>query len=147
MTLSLHTIQPKKGSHKTKKRVGRGLASKGRYSGRGSKGQRSRSGGKSGLKLKGIRTIMLAIPKKRGFNSNKPKAQVVNVGDLAKAFKEGSKIAPKQLLSKELISNTKVKVKILGRGTIGIKVSVSGCLVSESAKAKIEKAGGEVIAK
>ncbi len=147
MTLSLHTIKPKDGSRKTKKRVGRGLASKGRYSGRGSKGQRSRSGGKSGLKLKGIRTIMLSIPKKRGFNSNKPKAQVVNVGSLAKNFKDGSKVTPKQLLSKGLISETKTKVKILGTGSIDIKLSVTGCLVSESAKTKIEKAGGEIAGK
>jgi large subunit ribosomal protein L15 len=147
MTLSLHTIKPKEGSRKSKKRVGRGLGSTGRYSGRGSKGQSSRSGGKSGLKLKGIRTIMLSIPKKRGFNSTKPKAQVVNVGDLARNFKDGSKVGPKQLLEKGLISETKTKIKILGNGTIGIKVSLSGCLVSESAKAKIEKAGGEVVAK
>ncbi len=147
MTLSLHTIKPKEGSRKTKKRVGRGLGSTGRYSGRGSKGQRSRSGGKSGLKLKGIRTIMLSIPKKRGFNSNKAKAQVVNVGDLSKTFADGSKVGLKQLLSKGLISETKTKVKILGNGKIDIKISVKDCFVSESAKAKIEKAGGEVVSK
>jgi len=147
MTLSLHTIQPKDGSRKSKKRIGRGLGSTGRYSGRGSKGQRSRSGGKSGLKLKGIRTIMLSIPKNRGFNSNKPKAQVVNVGDLEKAFVDGSKVGLKQLLAKKLISETKTKVKILGNGKITIKLSVKECLVSEAAKAKIEKAGGEVISK
>ncbi len=145
MPLTLNTIHPKKGSRKAKKRVGRGLASTGRYSGRGIKGQRSRSGGKSGLALKGIRQIMLAIPKKKGFKSGRPKAQVVNVAMLNRHFKPGVKVTPKLLVQKELISNATDPVKILGTGSIAIAITLTDCKVSDSAKKKIEDAGGTVI--
>ncbi|NQV89670.1 MAG: 50S ribosomal protein L15 [Parcubacteria group bacterium] len=145
MPLTLNTISPKKGSRKSKKRIGRGLGSTGRYSGRGIKGQRSRSGGKSGLALKGLRQVMLATPKQKGFKSGRPKAQVVNVSALNKAFKGGVKVTPKLLVQKGLISNITDPVKILGTGSIAITITVSGCNVSEAAKKKIEDAGGSVI--
>jgi len=145
MPLSLNSIRPKKGSRKSKKRIGRGLGSTGRYSGRGIKGQRSRSGGKSGLALKGLRQVMLATPKQKGFKSGRPKAQVVNVSTINKTFKGGVKVTPKLLVQKELISTTAKPVKILGTGSIAIAVTVTGCNVSEAAKKKIEAAGGTVI--
>jgi len=145
MSLSLHSLQPKKGSRKSKKRIGRGLGSTGRYSGRGSKGQRSRSGGKSGLQLKGIRQVMLATPKNRGFKSGRLKPEVVNVSDLSKNFADGAKITPKTLLKKGLITNGDQGVKILGNGSISIKVTVSDCAVSGVAKTKIEAVGGTVV--
>jgi large subunit ribosomal protein L15 len=145
MPLSLHSLQPKKGSRKSKKRIGRGLGSTGRYSGRGSKGQRARSGGKSGLQLKGIRQIMLATPKKRGFTSGRLKPEVVNVSDLSKQFADGAKVTPMTLLKKGLITNGDQGVKILGNGSIAIKVTVTDCAVSVTAKTKIEKAGGTVV--
>ena len=90
--LSLHTIKPNKGETKKRKRVGRGNASgHGTYSGRGQKGQRSRSGGKSGLKRKGMKQILLQTPKLRGFKSDKPKNQVINLVDINKNFKEKTK--------------------------------------------------------
>lgn len=145
MSLSLHTIKPKKSSRKTKKRVGRGWASKGKYSGRGIKGQRSRSGGKSGLKLKGLRQIMLATPKNKGFKSGRPKLEVVNVAEINKAFAAGAKVTPKNLLAKGLVSKISNGVKVLGNGSIAISVTITGCKVSESAKTKIEQAGGTVV--
>jgi len=145
MALSLHTLKPSKGSKKSKKRIGRGLGSTGRYSGRGLKGQRSRSGGKSGLKLKGIRQIMLATPKKKGFKSGRIKPEVVNVADLSKTFADGNKVTPKVLLQKRLISDGTRGVKLLGNGSISIKLTVADCAVSESAKKKIEDAGGTVV--
>ncbi len=145
MTLSLHSIQPAKGSKKSGKRIGRGLGSTGRYSGRGIKGQRSRSGGKSGLALKGIRQIMLATPKKKGFKSGRIKPEVVNVADLSKMFADGNKVSPKVLLEKGLISDGDRGVKILGNGALGIKLTIADCAVSEAAKKKIEDAGGTVV--
>ncbi|MFH1404471.1 MAG: 50S ribosomal protein L15 [Patescibacteria group bacterium] len=143
--MQLNTIKPSKGSKKTSKRLGRGLGSgKGTYSGRGSKGQRSRSGGKSGLKLKGLRSIMLSLPKKRGFKSNKPKPEIVNLNVLAKVFADGDSVNPKMLLKKGLVKKVENGVKILGSGSIGIKITIEGCLVSKSVKEKIEKAGGQV---
>lgn len=145
MSLSLHTLRPTKGSRRGKKRVGRGLGSKGSYSGRGVKGQRARAGGRAGLKLKGLRGIMLATPKQRGFQSLKARASVVNVGDLAKAFANGAKVNPKAILKKGLISDVEGGVKVLGKGDIGIALTIEGCLVSASAKTKIEKAGGTIV--
>lgn len=144
MALTLHTIKSPKGARKTGKRVGRGLSKGGSYSGRGVKGQRARSGGRAGLQKKAIRHIMLSIKKNRGFKSLKAKLLVVNVGTLAKNFPDGAKITPKALLEKGLIAS-EGKVKVLGEGSIGIKVVVDGCAVSETAKQKIESAGGSVV--
>lgn len=144
MALTLHSIHPKKGSSKSKKRVGRGLASKGTFSGRGVKGQRSRSGA-SGFQKRGIRQVMLATPKVRGFKSGREKAQVVNVADLAKTFKAGAKVSPAILAKMGLIDSAKKPVKILGNGAIGIALTVTECKVSETAKTKIQEAGGTVV--
>ena len=144
--LSLSNLKPSRGAKKTKQRVGRGWGSnRGKYSGRGMKGQRSRSGGKSGLKLKGLRAIMLNIPKTRGFKSQHPKKAVVNLAELGKAFKDGATVNPAVLKTKGLVKETKNGVKILGNGEIKIKLSVKNCTVSASAKAKIEAAGGSVV--
>lgn len=145
MSLTLHTLKPADGSKRSKKRIGRGLASTGTYSGRGLKGQRARSGGRSGLQLKGIRQIMLSTPKKKGFNSGRLKPEVVNLSDLSKVFASGNKVTPKVLLEKGLISEGTRGVKILGNGSIAIKLTVTDCAISESAKKKIEDAGGNVV--
>ena len=145
MILSLHTLKPQKGARRTSKRVGRGLGSTGSYSGRGVKGQRARSGGRAGLKLKGLRPLMLSTPKKRGFRSPKAKHVVSNIGDLAKAFANGATVNPKILLKKGLIENVTLGVKILGKGSIGIKLTVEGCFLSASAKQKIEHTGGVIV--
>ncbi|MEK7097792.1 MAG: uL15 family ribosomal protein, partial [Patescibacteria group bacterium] len=97
MSLSLHTIRPASGSTKKRKRVGRGNASgHGTSATRGTKGQRSRTG-VSGLKRLGMKSMLLSIPKKRGFNSLKSKNQVVNLLDINKHFKEGETVNPKTL--------------------------------------------------
>ncbi|MBI5794121.1 50S ribosomal protein L15 [Candidatus Uhrbacteria bacterium] len=144
MPLSLHTLRPQKGSQKSKKRVGRGLGSTGTYSGRGVKGQSARSG-VSGLKLQGLRSVMLSTPKMRGFKSGYERAQVVNVDDLSKTFKAGMKVTPKLLEQAGLIGKASSPVKVLGEGAIAISIILSGCRVSASAKQKIEAAGGNII--
>lgn len=145
MALSLHTIQPAEGSKKSKKRIGRGLASKGAKSGRGMKGQKSRSGA-SGFQRIGIRQQMLAMPKLRGFKSpNAPKA-VVNVADIQAHFAKGDEVTPDTLIAKKLISSKLKKngVKILGNGDIEIGIAVKHCAVSKAAAEKIMKAGGSI---
>lgn len=109
------------------------------------KGQSARSG-VSGLQKLGIRQVMLATPKARGFTSRHPAYQVVNVEDLSKQFAPSSKISPETLLKKGLISSKHAPVKILAQGAITIPVFVSGCAVSVSAKKKIEEAGGTLVA-
>ncbi|PJE76620.1 50S ribosomal protein L15 [Candidatus Uhrbacteria bacterium CG10_big_fil_rev_8_21_14_0_10_48_16] len=146
MPLTLHSIQPQKGSQKSKKRIGRGLGSTGRYSGRGIKGQKARSG-VTGLQKLGIRQIMLATPKNRGFKSSRPKAQSVNVDQLSREFKSGAKVSPAILLKKGLIESTSLPVKVLAKGAITISITLTDCAVSDAAKKKIEEAGGTVVAR
>jgi len=140
MALSLNAISPKKGSKKKRKRVGRGNSSgHGTYSGKGLKGQKARAG-VSGLKRLGMKQILLKTPKKRGFNSSKPKAQVVNLIDINNNFKDKDVITPKALLAKGLIDNIKLDVKILGKGDLKIKdLKFLGVKMSDSVKKKLEK--------
>ena len=141
MPLSLHTIKPNKGATKKCKRVGRGNSSgHGTYSGRGQKGQKSRSG-VSGLKRLGMKKRLLQIPKFRGFKSNKPKNQVVSLGDINKSFKDGDKINPKELLKKGLIDKIRLPVKILGKDELKLKnLEFSDVKMSESVKKQIHNA-------
>jgi len=145
MALTLHTIKPFSGSKKKVKRVGRGLGSTGTYSGRGQKGQRARSGGRGGLKLLGMRRIIMSTPKLRGFKSPYPKMVAVNLKDLEKKFNEGERVTPKTLLEKGLVGKMRVSVKILGNGEIKKKLTIENCSVSGSAREKIEKSGGKII--
>lgn len=146
MALKLHNLKPAKGSKKRKKRLGRGNASGlGNYSGRGMKGQRSRSGGKGGLKLKGMKAGIQSIPKLGGFKSDKPKPAIVNLKDLEKNFKEGEIVNASSLLQKGLIKTKKNGIKILGVGEIKKKLTVKVDKISDSAKEAISKAGGKVI--
>lgn len=146
MALALHNIKPARRSKKARRRIGRGLASKGSYSGRGVKGQRARSGGRAGLQLKGLRSLMLKLPKQRGFHSLKDKPEIVNLGQLMNLFTEGSTVTPQELLKKGLIRRTTAGVKILGNGEINRRLIIKECSLSRSAEEKIKKAGGEVAA-
>jgi large subunit ribosomal protein L15 len=140
MSLYLHTIKPAKGATRKSKRVGRGNASgHGTYSGRGLKGQKSRSG-VSGLKRLGMRQVLLKTPKKRGFKSDKPKNQILNITDINKYFKDNDIITPKDLHNKGLIDNIKLGVKILGNGELKLKnLQFKGIKISQSVKEQIEK--------
>lgn len=145
MTLTLHTLKPAMGSRKKRKRVGRGDGSgHGSYSCRGQKGQRSRAGGKGGLKLKGFRNIIQSIPKKRGFKSRQVRPEIVNLAQLQKKFKSGDAVSPETLLKKGLIDNIKGRVKILAKGEIKKKLTIERCALSDSAEKQIKKAGGYV---
>lgn len=142
--MQLHEL---KSIHKPKagRRVGRG-GKRGTYSGRGVKGQRSRAG----RKLKPvIREIIKRYPKLRGYKFQflKEKPALVNLETLEKKFKGGEKITPELLIEKRLIHRIKgklPKVKILGQGEIKKSLTIENCLVSKSAKEKIEKAGGKI---
>lgn len=143
MTLSLHALRPGFGAKKDKKRVGRGLGSKGTTAGRGQKGQSSRAGA-SGLQRIGSRHMMLSTPKLRGFKALVPGAQVVNLADLSGSFVAGEVVTPRTLFKKGLIRDAKKDVKILGVGELTHMVMVKGCRVSGTAQAAIEKAGGKI---
>jgi len=123
--------------------VGRGDSSgHGTYSTRGLKGQRSRSGGKKGLRARSLKMTMLSLPKFKGIKSYKPNKQPVNLFDLEKNFKDNDIINPDTLLKKKLISSKKAPVKILSKGEITKKLTIENCLISAAAEDKIKKAGG-----
>ena len=143
MSIGIHNIRPAKGSKRGKKRVGRGLGSTGSYSGKGVKGQKSRSG-VSGLKRLGAKRLMLGTPKLRGFKSLKPKAAVVNIGVLDKHFDGSTPVTMATLQEKGLIGKSAKRVKILGVGELSHALTIEGCLISDSAKEKISAAGGVI---
>ncbi len=142
MSLTLSNLKPAKGSKRTKRIVGRG-GKRGTYSGRGMKGQRSRSGGKRGLKAMGLKQTLRSIPKNRGFRSLRTKPAVVNLGDLEKKFNDGELIDAKKLLKINLIKEAKFGVKILANGKLSKKFNIVASAFSESAKKAIEAAGGK----
>lgn len=145
MELNLNNLQIVKGSKRKKKRVGRGNASgSGTYSGRGQKGQRSRSGGKGGLKRRGLRQLLKSKPKIGGFKSLKPKMANVNIDELEKNFSTGEVVDLKKLISKNLTKFSKSGLKILGNGKLTKKLTVIADAFSESSKKAIIKAGGKV---
>lgn len=147
MFLSLHTIRPARGSARNKKRIGRGNASgHGSYSTRGQKGQRSRSGGRNKLKRLGFKQILAATPKNRGFKSDKPKNQVVNLKDLNDNFSAGAKINAAGLVKAGLVRKAQEKIKILGQGELTLKnLEFAGVGLSANAKAQIEKMHGKIL--
>jgi len=149
MALTLSNLKAPKGeAHKKKRRVGRGNSSgSGTYSGRGIKGQRSRSGGSSGLKIKALRKRMQSVPKLKGFKSIHEKPAVLNVGDLEANFAPGNVINAKSLMKKGLIASPRFGVKLLGNGKLTKAVTIKNIQVSASAKEKIEQAGGQIEAK
>lgn len=146
MAINLSDISPEPGSRHCRKRVGRGNASgHGTYSGRGQKGQRSRSGGKKGLKVRGLKSILKRIPKLKGFKSLFSKMAIVNLGALEKKFKEGKVIDPIALIKIGLIRTDRYGVKILGRGKITKKFIVKASAFSRKAEEAIKKAGGKTM--
>lgn len=137
-----------------RKRVGRGPGSgKGKFSGRGIKGQKSRSGShkmRAGFEG-GQMPIYMRIGKQRGNTSKdampigpfRTETVPVNVRDLDR-FDAGAEVTPESLVEKKLIKNTKIDVKLLGTGDISKKLTVRVHAISASAREKIEAAGGTV---
>lgn len=146
MPISLAQLKPAPGSRTHSKRLGRGSGSgKGNFSTKGSKGQRARTGGRRGLRRKGLKMILQRIPKLGGFRSIHPRPAVVNVGVLERVFPAGAEITPKLLSSRGLVRGIRHGVKVLGDGTVTHAFTLKGLAVSASAKEKIEKAGGKIV--
>jgi large subunit ribosomal protein L15 len=145
--MQIHELKRKTKNKKSIK-VGRG-GTRGKTAGRGTKGQRARSGRKLRPEL---RDIIKKLPKLRGrgknsFLSIQTKPQTVNLADIEKNFAKGDKVSPATLVAKGLIPLYKGKkqaVKILASGEISKSVTVVNCTISGKAKEAIEKAGGSV---
>ena len=151
--LNLSNLSPAQ-PREDRKRVGRGLGSgKGRYSGRGIKGQKSRSGHhKMPAGFEGGQTkLFMRIGKLRGNTSAdampigpfRTYTQPINVRDLDR-FDAGAEVTPESLVEKGLLKNTKIDIKLLGDGELTKKLTVRVHAISASAREKIEAAGGTV---
>jgi large subunit ribosomal protein L15 len=141
----LMLIKPK-GATKERKRVGRGSGGgKGRYCGRGLKGQKARSGGGVRLGFEGGQMPLYRRLPKRGFkNIDKIEYRIVNIGKLA-VFSHGEEIDIRKLEEKGLVSRDKSPVKLLGGGELKVKnLKVKVNAISEKAKEVIERLGGSV---
>lgn len=145
--MQMHQLQ-RNTKRKKNAQVGRG-GKRGKTSGRGTKGQKARAGHKIRPE---IRDMIKKLPKLRGRGKNslksiQEKAFAVNLADIDLAFKAGEVVSPKTLVERGLArkkGGSYPRVKVLGSGDISKKVVVADCEVSESAKGKIEKAGGEI---
>src|ERR671937_312113 len=151
--LNLHSLKPAQ-SRKDRKRIGRGMGSgKGRYSGRGIKGQKARSGShkmRPGFEG-GQMPVYMRMGKQRGSTSKdampigpfRTSTVPVNVGALDR-FEDGAEVTPESLVEQRLIKNTRTDVKILGNGEVTKKLTVRVHAISATAREKIEAAGGTV---
>jgi large subunit ribosomal protein L15 len=147
--MNLHTLKPRHGSKHRVKRLGCGESSgHGKTSGKGHKGQKARSGGSIRLGFEGGQMPLIRRVPKRGFNNAafKTRYATVNVESLNR-FEDGATIDAKTLTEAGLIRGNYDGIKILGDGELSKKLSVAADKVSATAREKIEKAGGSVIAK
>jgi len=154
--LSLSNLKPAE-PRRARKRVGRGLGSgKGRYSGRGIKGQKARSGShkmRAGFEG-GQMPIYMRLGKQRGPYSkdampvgpHRTSTVAVNVSELERVFESGADVTLEALVERKLIKNTRTDVKILGNGELKKKLTVTAHAFSKSAREKIEAAGGTATA-
>jgi large subunit ribosomal protein L15 len=141
--LKLHHLRPAPGSKQERTRVGRGEASKGKTSGRGTKGTKARYQVRPGFEGGGVRLVM-RTPKLRGFkNPSRVEYQVVNLEKLQESYPKGGAVTVKDLVAKGLVRSNE-PVKVLGNGDISVKLDVQVDKVSEQAKSKILAAGGSV---
>jgi large subunit ribosomal protein L15 len=154
--LTLSNLKPVQ-KRRARKRVGRGLGSgKGRYSGRGIKGQKSRAGShtmRPGFEG-GQMPIYMRLPKQRGpyskdampFGPHRTHTVPVNLRDLERVFDDGAEVTLEAMVEKGLIKNTRTDVKVLGQGELTKKLAVTAHSFSASAREKIEQAGGSAMA-
>lgn len=144
--IKLHHLRPAPGSKKAKTRVGRGEGSKGKTSGRGTKGTKARYQVKAGFEG-GQMPLHMRLPKLRGFrNINRVEYQAVNVGRIGELFPEGGTVTVEDLVAKGAVRRGHL-VKVLGTGELTVKLDLTVDAWSGSAKEKIEAAGGSVTAR
>jgi large subunit ribosomal protein L15 len=145
--MRLNNLKPRPGAKHRVKRLGCGESSgHGKTSGKGNKGQKARSGGSIRLGFEGGQMPLIRRLPKRGFNNAAFKTQyaVVNLDEL-EVFDAGSQVNEQLLREKGLISGKIDGLKILGRGEITKKLTVEADKFSQSARQKIEQAGGSIV--
>ena len=143
--MNLHDLSPAEGSKKARKRIGRGPASgQGKTAGKGHKGQKARSGGGVRPGFEGGQMPLQRRVPKRGFvNIFRTEYATVNVADLEARFDDGATVDVDAIVASGLLKKTLDGVKVLGNGEITKKLDVKVNSFSQTAKAKIEAAGGK----
>ena len=133
-------------SRKRKKRVGRGIsAGKGKTSGRGTKGQKSRAGKSIPTGFEGGQTpLKMRLPKQKGFFRIKEKCQILNLSKISENFKTSEIVSPQTLYKKKLIKSGNSKVKILGDGNLDKSLIFEKVIFSQSALKKIKKSKSKI---
>ena len=144
--MKLHELRPAPGARRDSKRVGRGIGSgKGKTAGRGTKGQKARSGGGKGPGFEGGQTPLVRRLPKRGF-TNAPfrrELAIVNLEALNR-FEPGTVVTPELLLENRVVRSVKDGIKVLGDGELTRPLTVRAHAFSKAAAAKIVAAGGTV---
>ncbi|MDM7461520.1 MAG: 50S ribosomal protein L15 [bacterium] len=143
--MEMHTLKPTSGSKKRRKRVGRGIGSgHGKTATRGTKGQKARD--TIPARFEGGQTpLHRRLPVRTGFrNVNRVEYAVVNIQTLAERFQANDTVTPEILKQRRILRKLKDGVKVLGVGEITFPLTVHAHAISESARAKIEAAGGTV---
>jgi len=145
-TVGLNNLRPAKGSVRNRKRIGRGPGSgHGKTAGRGNKGFWSRSGSSQKRGFEGGQMPLHRRVPKRGFtNIFRKEFTEINVDDLAKRFAAGETVGPEEFAAAKITRKSRPMVKVLGRGEIGHGLTVRAHRFSETARKKIEAAGGKV---
>ena len=143
--MNIHELSPAVGSNKDVKRIGRGHGSgNGKTAGKGHKGAKARSGPNKRAGFEGGQMPLQRRVPKRGFNNIfATRYAVLNVSDL-NVFEEGTVVDTAALKSKGIVKKTYDGVKVLGNGEVTKNLTVKAAAFSETAKAKIEAAGGTV---
>jgi large subunit ribosomal protein L15 len=144
--MRLHTLSPRPGAKKRRKRLGSGESSgTGKTSGKGHKGQKARSGGSVRPGFEGGQMPLIRRLPKRGFNNVNFKTVygIVNLDDL-NDFAEGATVDEAALRQEGLVRGKVDGIKILARGELTKKLTIAGAKFSEAAKVKFEAAGGTV---
>ena len=146
MALNLSNLKPAEGARKRVKRVGRGPGSgMGKTSGSGHKGQQARSGYAKRFGFEGGQNPFHRRIPQRGFRHTARRPhEIVNIDILEAAFADGDVVSLETLIAKGLARGLAGGIKVLGRGEVTKKFTVSVQAISPSAKEKIEKAGGSV---
>lgn len=144
----LNELRPPKGATKNKKRLGRGESSGwGKTAGRGHKGQKARAGGYHKVGFEGGQMPLARRLPKRGFrNIFRKEFAVINLADLARLDASVTEVDIDVLAKQGLVKQKHLGLKILGNGELDRALTIKAKKFSESAKAKIEKAGGQAIA-
>ena len=144
--MKLHELSPAEGSKKAVKRIGRGPGScQGKTAGKGHKGQKARSGYSRRAGFEGGQMPLQRRLPKRGFNNIfATEYAVVNVSALNDRFEDGATVDAESLVASGLIKKTLDGIKVLGKGEITKALTVKVDAISETAKTKIEAAGGKV---